>query len=111
MLREVVLSPQPPLPIQGSILNSFGEMRGLDTVDACQVSNGAGHFEDAVIGTGTQAQALQGHLHQLLPRIVQRAVLAYEPTRHLGIAVNARFFRKTGHLRFSRLDHPCPYHR
>jgi hypothetical protein len=39
-------------PIQAPVLDSFGDVRGLDFFGAGEVGYGAADFEHAVVGTG-----------------------------------------------------------
>lgn len=44
----------PQSPIEGTILDGFAHVFGSNCVGRSQVGDGAGHFEDAVVGAGTQ---------------------------------------------------------
>lgn len=48
------------LPVQCPVLQRLGEMGGVQHLVPGQVGDGAGHPQDAVIGTGAVAQALKG---------------------------------------------------
>ena len=45
--------------VKRTVLDSFGDVFGLDLGSVFDVGDGAGDFEDAVVGTGTEA--LLGH--------------------------------------------------
>jgi hypothetical protein len=52
-----VIKPQPTLnpqrPIEGAVLNGFADVLGGDGVGLGEIGEGAGDFEDAVVGAGT----------------------------------------------------------
>ena len=53
-------SPCPPFTIQIPIPNGFCQMRSLDVLTTFKVGNGAGDFQDAVVGTGGEVEACHG---------------------------------------------------
>ena len=48
--------------VEGAVLDGFAQVLGLDAGRAFQVCDGAGDFQDAVVGTRRQPQALNGSL-------------------------------------------------
>ena len=55
------MPPPPILPIQISVADGFGNVVALDFFAAFQVGNGACHFQDAAIGTGTEFETFHSH--------------------------------------------------
>src|ERR1700735_275360 len=51
--------------IEGAVLDGLAQVLGLDAGRAFQVCDGARNFQDAVVGSGRQAQALNSRLQQL----------------------------------------------
>src|ERR1700722_10726041 len=49
----------PVRTVEAAVLDGFGDVFGLDRVGAFEVGDGAGDFQDAVVGAG--AEALLGH--------------------------------------------------
>ena len=43
------------LPVEGAVLDGLSNVGGADSVLAFEVGDGAGQFEDAVIGAGAEA--------------------------------------------------------
>ncbi len=72
-------------------------MGGGDFVGGGEVGDGAGEFDDAVMGAGGEVHLTGGGAHQLLARRVERAVLAYLAGAHVGVR-DARRARKAGAL-------------
>jgi len=50
----------PVFPVEGAVLDGFGDVGGGEAFNARKVGDGAGHFEDAVVRAGTQAQFVDG---------------------------------------------------
>jgi hypothetical protein len=42
--------------VEGAVLNGFAEVLGLNVGEGFQVGDGAGYFEDAVMGPGRRAK-------------------------------------------------------
>ena len=53
------------VPVEGPVLESFGEMSGLNIFLAFEVSDGTGHLQDARVGPGAQAELVNGRLQKL----------------------------------------------
>ena len=64
-LSSGLLRSSPVGAVEGSVLDGLAQMLGLDAGRTFQVCNGARHFQDAVVGTRGQAQALNSGLQQL----------------------------------------------
>ena len=79
------------IPVQGGILDGFGEMRGLDILCAFEVGDRAGDFKDTGIGPGAQAKFIDGQFQKLLTRLVDLAKLLDMAVGHLGVAVRSSF--------------------
>lgn len=47
-------------PIQRPVLHRLGYVRGVDSLAPREVGDGAGDFEDAVVGAGGEAEAFDG---------------------------------------------------
>lgn len=88
--QEVHLPPSlPPLPVQRSVLNRFGHVGGIDRLFPGQVGDGAGQFEDAVMGTGGEAQGVEGLFQEVSRLPIQLAVGAYMGWGHGGVMKDA----------------------
>ena len=61
-------------------------MLDLDALCAVQISDGAGHAENAVVAAAGEAQPLERALHDLLPCRVQLAISADHGGGHIGVA-------------------------
>ena len=60
-------------------------MADFDVRAAVEVGDGAGHLEDAVVGTGGKAETVHCLLQNQLPRLINPAVFAHHPAAHLCI--------------------------
>lgn len=67
-------------------------MIGLNVVALSQVSDGAGQFQDAVVGTSREVELLHGRLQQLFGGRLDLTKLAYFGWSHVGIAGDFRAF-------------------
>ena len=65
-------------------------MCGPDLLARVEVGDGARHAQDAVVAASGQAQPLKRAAHELLARLVERAVLPDHRRRHIGVAAHAR---------------------
>ena len=68
----------PVVPVQAAVLHGFGDVFGFDAIQAAEVGDGAGDFEDAVVRARRQAHAAHGHLERALAGVVQRAEPAWQ---------------------------------
>lgn len=50
------------VPIEAAHLDGFEEVAGLDVFGVGEVGDGAGDFEDAVVGAGREGELLHGLL-------------------------------------------------
>ena len=48
----------PQSPIKRAVLNRLADVAGFDPLTASEISDRAGDFEDAVVGSGAQVQIL-----------------------------------------------------
>ncbi len=46
--------------VHASILHGFGDVRGLQVFAVCQIGDGAGHLEDAMVGARGEIQTGDG---------------------------------------------------
>ncbi len=60
------LSTCPSFPVEGTVLNCFGEVVGFDVGACVKIGNGSGYFEDTIVSTGRKTKTLHGGLQQLL---------------------------------------------
>jgi len=80
---------RPVIPIETAILHGLGDVLGGDALGAGHVGDGAGDFENAVVRPGRQAHAANGHLKRPLAGIIERALFADQPRRHMRVVVAA----------------------
>ena len=88
----------PQIPIQRAILNRFHDVDLLDLGDAFEIGQGAGHFEDAVMGPGAEVEGVHGLLEGAFAALVDAAVFADEAARHVGVGVDAGVIDEALHL-------------
>ena len=62
------------IAVQPSVRDSLGEVGGGDFITCREVGNGAGDFEDALIGARGEAQAFDGVFGQFVVGVAQAAV-------------------------------------
>jgi hypothetical protein len=84
------MSSGPVVPIQTPVLHRFGEVFGSDGGGFIQVGDGAGDFENAVVGAGGEAHPTDRHFERALAGIVECADLADIAGRHAGVVESAR---------------------
>lgn len=82
----------PVATVEGAVLDGFGDMAGVDFIEALEVGHGAGDTENAVIGTSGEAEVGDGIFHLLLRCGIELAEAADGAGSHLGIAVNTKWF-------------------
>src|SRR5436305_678810 len=80
-----------------AVLQGFRNVGGADLVRGGEVGDGAGEFDDAVMGAGGEVHLAGGGAHQLLARRVQWAVLAYLARPHVRVR-DARCLGEAGAL-------------
>lgn len=76
------------LAVQAAVLDRLGDMLLPDRIAPIQVSDGAGHFEDAAVGAGRKAEPISDQLQHPTAGRVRLTELLYETGCHLGVAVN-----------------------
>ena len=80
----------PPIfPVEAAILNRLRQVAHLDALGAFQVGDGAGNFQDAVVGTGGEAEPLHGGLQDGEAGGVGHGELMQQLGVHLGVAMDA----------------------
>jgi hypothetical protein len=63
-------------------------MAGLDIGGMIEIGQRAGDFQNAIVGSGTQAHFSHG-MFQVPPGVVSNLAMAADlPGRHLGVAIN-----------------------
>ncbi len=67
------------------MLNRLRNVRHSDLFAGIQVGDGAGEFQDAVVGAGGEVQLVDGGAQQGLDVFAQRAELAQVAGAHLGV--------------------------
>jgi hypothetical protein len=72
--------------VEGAILDGFEEVRGFDAVGVGEVGDGAGDFEDAVVGAGGEGELFHGLLEELAGFGINGAVGADLGVGHAGVA-------------------------
>ena len=80
----------PVIAIQRAVLDGFGEVLGGDGGGLVEVGDGAGDFEDAVVGAGGEAHAADGHFEGALAGVVEGADAADIAGGHAGVVEAAR---------------------
>src|SRR5215470_3634604 len=88
MLKARLQSSRPVRPIQRPVLDGFRDVFALKVGIPFQIGNGAGDFQDAVVGAGAQALLLHGSLQQALAVGVQLTVCSDLARAHLGVCVD-----------------------
>lgn len=78
----------PVATVQSPVLDGFSEVRDGQVLGTFEVGNGAGNFEDAIVGAGGKALLLHGAFEQALGVGAEFAVDANLPRVHLGIRVD-----------------------
>ncbi len=64
---------RPQLAVEGAILNGFGDVFRCEPLRPRQIGNGAGHFQNAIVGAGAELQLVHRHLEEFQRRFVERA--------------------------------------
>lgn len=76
------------------VLDGFGEVFGEDVVSLFEVGDGAGEFDEAVVGAGGEAHGGNGVAQEVFAGLVEGTELAEERGIHFGIGKDV-FSRKT----------------
>ena len=83
----IVVAPlHPQIPVQRPILDRLADILRFDMVAGGKVGNGAGHLEDAVVGSGAEVQLGDGYAQQFLRRFVKLAMLFHLARAHPFVA-------------------------
>ena len=59
-----VLSFTPTTAVERTILNGLGDVLGCEFLGSRQIRDGAGNFQNAIVGAGAELQFVHGHLEQ-----------------------------------------------
>ena len=86
-------------------------MSRLDVFAAVEVGDGAGDFEDSVVGASRESEAVHGVFQDVAARLVQVAVFLDELRGHLRTGMDGWIFRITFLLNFPSLDDTFAYYR
>ena len=78
----------PVTAVEVPITNCLGDMHRLYFLAASEVSDGACHLEDAVIGTGRKFQPFHRRAEHLQRRLVRLGKLVEHALGHLSVAVD-----------------------
>ncbi len=68
-----------------AVLQRFGQVGGGNIHAAGKVGDGAGEFEDAVVGAGGELQLVHGGAHQSSAGFIQGAILAHLRRVHIRV--------------------------
>src|ERR1035438_7382189 len=79
----------PVITVEAAVLDSFGEVLGGDGGGFVEIGDGAGDFEDAVMGAGGEAHTADGHFEGALAGIVESADFADIAGWHAGVVESA----------------------
>ena len=77
--------------IEGAVLDSLGDVREGDRRFGGEVGDGAGDFEDAVVGAGGEALLLHGAFEEAFGVGGELTKLADLAGAHLGVGVDLLF--------------------
>jgi hypothetical protein len=91
-------------PIQASILNRFGDVRGLNFFRAGEVGNGAADFEHSAVGAGAEAELVDGGFQKPVAILAYAAVALEISGAHLCIGMDGSLIKAL------ELDGACAVH-
>src|ERR1700730_9730277 len=74
--------------VQGAVLDGFAEVAGLDIFVGVEVGDGAGDFEDAVVGAGGKTEAGDGVLEQFFAVGVDGTIFSDHFGEHLRVGID-----------------------
>ena len=97
-----------PAAVQVAVLDGFGDVSGTDIRRFFQIGDGAGNFQDAVIGPGGQPQLVDGRFQQGAGNIVDTAVFFDVTVAHAGVTENFGARQPLG-LNLAGGGHPLAY--
>ena len=92
------------VPVEGAVLDGFEDVGCLHLRCAFQIGEGAGHFEDPVVGAGGEIEMFHRLLEELGRFGIESAVELYEPRRHGGIGSDAGPLTKALALNFAGIE-------
>lgn len=95
--------------VEGAVADGFAHVVGEDGGGGVEVGDGAGHFEDAVVGAGAHVEARHGIAQYGEAFGVEGAMGAEHARGHLCVAIHARLRGKATGLTLAGGDHPGPY--
>ncbi len=95
----------PPVAVQGTVLNGLRDMFGLDVGGIGQIGDGTGYLQDAVMGTGTEAEAGHCKFHEVLTGSIQCRMFSYLPGGHACIAMDMGVCLKPFRLALTGQNH------
>ena len=85
-------------------MDGFGDVFGGEVFGAGEVGDGAGDFEDAIVGAGAEVEIGHRELQKFERRVVENAVGFEFPAAHAGVAGDLRFLLETFLLTLARGD-------
>ncbi len=96
----------PEVSIEGAVLDCFAYVVGEDVFGFGEVGDGAGDFEDAVVGPGAEVELGHGHFHHAFGGFIEGAMALEELGGHTGVAANLAVFGEAFALDGARFHHP-----
>ena len=79
---------RPVAAVEGTVLDGFGQMGDGQVLGALEIRDGAGHFEDAVMGARGEALLLHGALKQAFGVGAEFAMGTNLARGHLRVGIN-----------------------
>ena len=106
-LRERLVSAwlRPQIPVESAVLDGFADVLGEDRFGASEIGDGAGDFEDAVVGAGAEVQFRHGHFHHPFRGFFELAMALDELRGHAGVATRLPVFGEACALHFAGFFH------
>ncbi len=86
-------------------MDRFADVVGEDVFGGGEVGDGAGDFEDAVVGSGAEVQLGHGHLHHAFGGFIEGAMALEELGGHAGVATDFGIFGEAVTLDDARFFH------
>ncbi len=87
--------------VQGAVLDRFADMFGENVFGVGEVGDGAGDFEDAIVGACAEVEFRHRHFHHAFGGFVQGAMVFQELCGHAGIAAGLAAFSEALALDFA----------
>ena len=85
-----------PVSVQTPVLNRLGNMIDLNIFFFSQIGDGAGDFQNSVVGAGGQTEFVYGRFKKIAGHIVDLAMFFNMATVHLGVAKYFCFLESFG---------------